>query len=203
MERVLVLGGGGWGTALALVLDERGAQVTLFVHDAAYGAEMAKTRRNPRYLPGVELPERIEVVSDPTNPLALEAAGRLRRDPGTTVRLATLHQTLRMQPVPAGAGFTRHFRLFALADAGRARGDDAFETEAVVAHLEAGLRSGESSAAMVSLCTASSLPDLMSRGFQAVAPPLASVPSWPKCSTGRLKAVVPMRSSAEKIDIGG
>lgn len=79
----------------------------------------------------------LEVVSDPTNPLALEAAARLRRDAGTTVRLATLHQTLRMQPVPAGAGFTRHFRLFALADAGRARGDDAFETEAVVAHLEA------------------------------------------------------------------
>ena len=65
MERVLVLGGGGWGTALALVLDERGAQVTLFVHDAAYGAEMAKSRRNPRYLPGVELPERIEIASDP------------------------------------------------------------------------------------------------------------------------------------------
>jgi glycerol-3-phosphate dehydrogenase (NAD(P)+) len=64
MDRVLVLGGGGWGTALALVLDERGAQATLFVHDAEYGAEMARTRRNPRYLPGVEVPERIRVTSD-------------------------------------------------------------------------------------------------------------------------------------------
>jgi glycerol-3-phosphate dehydrogenase (NAD(P)+) len=65
MERTLVLGGGGWGTALALVLDERGAQVTLFVHDAEYGAEMASSRRNPRYLPGVDLPERIAITSDP------------------------------------------------------------------------------------------------------------------------------------------
>lgn len=65
MERALVLGGGGWGTALALVLNERGVQVRLFVHDAAYGAEMAATRRNPRYLPGVELPERLSISSDP------------------------------------------------------------------------------------------------------------------------------------------
>jgi glycerol-3-phosphate dehydrogenase (NAD(P)+) len=39
--------------------------VTLFVHDDAYGAEMAKSRRNPRYLPGIEIPERIEITSDP------------------------------------------------------------------------------------------------------------------------------------------
>ncbi len=64
MERAFVLGGGGWGTALALVLDERGMQVELFVHDAAYAAEMAKSRRNPRYLPGVEIPDRIGVTSD-------------------------------------------------------------------------------------------------------------------------------------------
>ncbi len=65
MERALVLGGGGWGTALALVLNERGVQVRIFVHDAVYGAEMAATRRNSRYLPGVELPERLVITSDP------------------------------------------------------------------------------------------------------------------------------------------
>ena len=64
MDRALVIGGGGWGTALALVLNERGVQVRLVVHDAAYGAEMAATRRNPRYLPGVELPERVSIVTD-------------------------------------------------------------------------------------------------------------------------------------------
>jgi glycerol-3-phosphate dehydrogenase (NAD(P)+) len=64
MERVLVMGGGGWGSALALVMNERGVEVSLFVHDAKYGAEMARTRRNPRYLPGVEIPERISIATD-------------------------------------------------------------------------------------------------------------------------------------------
>jgi glycerol-3-phosphate dehydrogenase (NAD(P)+) len=64
MDRALILGGGGWGTALALVLNERGVQVRIAVHDAAYAKEMAATRRNSRYLPGVELPERIAISSD-------------------------------------------------------------------------------------------------------------------------------------------
>ncbi|HEU4757165.1 MAG TPA: hypothetical protein VFS72_10910 [Agromyces sp.] len=76
-----------------------------------------------------------EVVSDPTNVLALEAARRLRAAPGEPVRLATVHQTLRMQDAPADPGRTRHFRLFALADAGRARPDDGFEVETVIAQL--------------------------------------------------------------------
>lgn len=65
MERILVVGGGGWGTALGLVLHERGLEVTLLVHDAAYGREMARLRRNPRYLPGVELPQDLAITSDP------------------------------------------------------------------------------------------------------------------------------------------
>ncbi|MFC5789020.1 hypothetical protein EDM22_00880 [Agromyces tardus] len=76
-----------------------------------------------------------EVVSDPTNVLALEAARRLREAPLGAVRLCTVHQVLRMQAAPPGRGRTRHFRMFALADAGRARPEDAFEVEAVVAHL--------------------------------------------------------------------
>ncbi|SFR70847.1 hypothetical protein SAMN05428970_1054 [Agromyces sp. CF514] len=78
----------------------------------------------------------VEVVSDPTNVLALEAASRMRRAPGAEARLCTLHQTLRMQPVGRAAGHTAHFRLFALADAGRARPDDGFEVDAVLAHLD-------------------------------------------------------------------
>jgi glycerol-3-phosphate dehydrogenase (NAD(P)+) len=84
MDRALVIGGGGWGTALALVLNERGAHATVFVHDADYGAEMARTRRNPRYLPGVEIPERVEITSDPKS---LERSG--------TVFLAVPSQFLR------------------------------------------------------------------------------------------------------------
>ncbi|MBM7503650.1 hypothetical protein ACFPER_09210 [Agromyces aurantiacus] len=76
-----------------------------------------------------------EVVSDPTNVLALEAARRLQEAPGRDARLCTVHQVLRMQAAPAGEGHTRHFRLFAIADAGRARPEHAFEVEAVIAQL--------------------------------------------------------------------
>lgn len=80
-----------------------------------------------------------EVVSDPTNVLALEAARRLRdsrHDPPTgDVRLCTVHQVLRMQAPPRGRGRTRHFRMFVLADAGRARPDHGFEVDAVVGQL--------------------------------------------------------------------
>jgi hypothetical protein len=65
MEQALVIGGGGWGRRSRSCSTERGAHVTLFVHDADYGAEMARSRRNPRYLPGIEIPERIAISSDP------------------------------------------------------------------------------------------------------------------------------------------
>jgi hypothetical protein len=76
-----------------------------------------------------------EVVSDPTNVLALEAARRLLADPRGHVRLCSSHQVLRMQPVADGEGHTRHFRLFVLADAGAGLADDGFEVAAVAAQL--------------------------------------------------------------------
>jgi hypothetical protein len=50
-----------------------------------------------------------EVVSDPTNVMALECARRLRRDPATIVRLATSHRCVRAQPIPKGRGLTANF----------------------------------------------------------------------------------------------
>ncbi|NUO48903.1 MAG: hypothetical protein HOV80_08610 [Polyangiaceae bacterium] len=72
-----------------------------------------------------------EVVSDPTNVLAVECATRLARDPAQVIRLCTLHQVLRAQPLPKQAGFSRHFRLFTPVVGGPARADDGFEVEAV------------------------------------------------------------------------
>lgn len=76
-----------------------------------------------------------EVVSDPTNVLALECARRLLKDPRQDVRLCTVHQVLRTQPPPPGAGFSRHFRLLALVEAGPARAEDGFEVGAVERQL--------------------------------------------------------------------
>jgi hypothetical protein len=48
-----------------------------------------------------------EVVSDPTNAMALECARRLRRDAGQVVRLATCHRCVRAQTFPSCRGTPR------------------------------------------------------------------------------------------------
>ena len=53
--RVTVIGGGSWGTAFAVVLRDRGHEVTLACRDPEQVAAIAATGRNPRYLSHVDL----------------------------------------------------------------------------------------------------------------------------------------------------
>jgi hypothetical protein len=76
-----------------------------------------------------------EVVSDPTNVLALECARRLRADPGRDVRLATCQRVVRAQSVPKRPGFSQHFRIFCLASAGHERASQGFVVDALVEHV--------------------------------------------------------------------
>ena len=76
-----------------------------------------------------------EVVSDPTNVMALECARRLRADAGRIVRLATSHRCVRAQEIPKRPGHAAHFRLFSLATAGRERKDHAFVVDALVEQI--------------------------------------------------------------------
>jgi hypothetical protein len=73
-----------------------------------------------------------EVMADPTTALALECAQRRQRDPAATTveRLCTSARMVRLQPLKV-PGHTPHFRLFALVTAGRDRGNDDFQTEAL------------------------------------------------------------------------
>ena len=61
--KTVVMGSGGWGTALALVLCDNGHDVTLWSHNAAKAAEMAATRENP-LLKGVRLPDSLRIAGD-------------------------------------------------------------------------------------------------------------------------------------------
>ena len=61
--KAVVLGSGGWGTALALVLCDNGHDVTLWSHDSAKAEEMTKTRENP-LLKGVRLPDSLRITGD-------------------------------------------------------------------------------------------------------------------------------------------
>jgi hypothetical protein len=76
-----------------------------------------------------------EVVSDPTNVLALECAKRLREVPEAVVKLATSHRCVRAQAIPKRPGFAAHFRMFCLASAAHERKDHGFTTEALVEHI--------------------------------------------------------------------
>ncbi|HEX4510408.1 MAG TPA: hypothetical protein VH328_10025, partial [Burkholderiaceae bacterium] len=76
-----------------------------------------------------------EVVSDPTNVLALECAQRLRARPEVDIHLATSHRVVRAQPVPRQPGHAQHFRLFVLGSAGIERQDHAFTIETVALHV--------------------------------------------------------------------
>jgi len=61
---VAVIGCGGWGTALAALLDRNGHRAALWGVDPAYVRQMAQTRLNPRYLPGVEIPRSVRLTHD-------------------------------------------------------------------------------------------------------------------------------------------
>ena len=63
MTRVAVLGAGAWGTAIAAVLAPR-LQVSLWAQNAAQAQALHATRRNERYLPGIELPKALAVTSE-------------------------------------------------------------------------------------------------------------------------------------------
>jgi glycerol-3-phosphate dehydrogenase (NAD(P)+) len=58
-----VLGAGAWGTALAANAAAR-QPVRLWARDAAQAAQMGASRRNAHYLPGVALPDGLQVDTD-------------------------------------------------------------------------------------------------------------------------------------------
>lgn len=64
MANVGVVGAGSWGTALALVLEKNGHQVTLWSSREAKAEELRNTRENMDKLPGVKIPESIEITAD-------------------------------------------------------------------------------------------------------------------------------------------
>jgi glycerol-3-phosphate dehydrogenase (NAD(P)+) len=65
MSHVAVVGAGAWGTALSLVLAERGG-VRLWTFHPDHAASLSETRENAAFLPGFTLPPAVE----PTNDLA-------------------------------------------------------------------------------------------------------------------------------------
>ena len=63
--RIAVIGGGAWGTALANAAAAAGRETLLWMRDAQAARDMAATRENVRYLPGVPLHPRLTPTADP------------------------------------------------------------------------------------------------------------------------------------------
>lgn len=71
MSRIGVMGGGAWGTALALSLARRGGHsLTLWTHSPEAAADIRASGENRAFLPGFRVPAEIAVTSDAAEALA-------------------------------------------------------------------------------------------------------------------------------------
>jgi glycerol-3-phosphate dehydrogenase (NAD(P)+) len=71
-QHIGVVGGGAWGSALAISAARAGRQVTLWEHDAA-NAEQLATKRESLFLPGVRIDDGIAMTRDPAAVAGAEA----------------------------------------------------------------------------------------------------------------------------------
>jgi len=79
---VSVLGGGAWGTALAVVARRAGHAVTVLARDRDTVASITQAHENPRYLPGIPLDPDIAASTDP----------RVLRDAGLVLAVVPTQQ---------------------------------------------------------------------------------------------------------------
>jgi glycerol-3-phosphate dehydrogenase (NAD(P)+) len=84
IQTVAVLGGGAWGTALALTAARAGRDVRLWARDIATVTAVKGWRENRKYLPGTQLPDTIGATADVTE--ALNADAVLLAVPAQAVR---------------------------------------------------------------------------------------------------------------------
>jgi glycerol-3-phosphate dehydrogenase (NAD(P)+) len=61
---VTIYGGGSWGSTLAIHLGRLGRRVRLWDVDALHAREMARVRENRKHVPGIPLPDSVEVLYD-------------------------------------------------------------------------------------------------------------------------------------------
>ena len=64
MTEIAVVGGGSYGTCLAVLFGKAGHAVTFYVRNPATAADLEATRVNASYLPGHQLPAGVIVTSD-------------------------------------------------------------------------------------------------------------------------------------------
>jgi glycerol-3-phosphate dehydrogenase (NAD(P)+) len=61
---IACIGAGSWGTTLSVYLANQGHNVRLWAHDSSQRQALRTGRRNRRYLPDVEIPDRVQIIDD-------------------------------------------------------------------------------------------------------------------------------------------
>ncbi len=64
MKKISVIGAGSWGTALAVMLDRNGHEVTIWARRPESVQKMKDERENSEYLPGVTISENVIITDD-------------------------------------------------------------------------------------------------------------------------------------------
>ncbi|HET9218393.1 MAG TPA: NAD(P)H-dependent glycerol-3-phosphate dehydrogenase [Terriglobia bacterium] len=82
MTSLAIIGAGGWGTALAVTQARANRTVRLWVHDSDLALAMDRTRENAVYLPGVHIPDTVEISN---------AIGDVVRDAGVVILAVPSH----------------------------------------------------------------------------------------------------------------
>lgn len=82
--KIAVIGGGAWGTALALTAARAGRDTILWARDASAVAEMRSKQQNRKYLPGITFDEEFTVTDNLAH--CLEADALLLVTPAQTTR---------------------------------------------------------------------------------------------------------------------
>jgi glycerol-3-phosphate dehydrogenase (NAD(P)+) len=70
LKSLAIIGGGSWGTALAIVLAPRFARTSLWIFEPDLARRVGGSRINDIYLPSFEIPSNVDVTSDLATALA-------------------------------------------------------------------------------------------------------------------------------------
>lgn len=116
MNTVSIVGGGGWGTALAALLGSKGIPVQLWVRRSEHAEQIRAERENAAHLPGVILPDTVQ-VTDQLDDVASFANYIILVVPSQALRVVagrlapTLGPEHRLLNAAKGLELDTHFRM--------------------------------------------------------------------------------------------
>ncbi|MEA4815772.1 MAG: NAD(P)H-dependent glycerol-3-phosphate dehydrogenase [Lachnospiraceae bacterium] len=65
MKKIAIIGSGSWGTALAVMFDKYGHDVTMWSWKEEEASEIRKNKENKEFLPGVEIKDSLKITTSP------------------------------------------------------------------------------------------------------------------------------------------